>query len=272
MSQQTNEQQTGRGTAWITGASTGIGATYADRLAKRGYDLVLVARNRQRLEDVAAKLREESGVSVETLVADLSSSADLALVSDRLRNDPSATMLVNNAGSSVGSAFVGGDIEAIDAMIRLNVLAVTHLAAAVLPQFVAKGSGTLINIASVLALAPELLSGSYSGTKAYVLNLTQSLQNEVGPLGVRVQAVLPGATRTEIWERSGTDVSSLPAEWVMEVDELVDAALAGLDLGELVTIPSLPNVGDWETYLAARQALGPNLSRDHAADRYRQEE
>jgi short-subunit dehydrogenase len=267
MSQQANQKKLG--TAWITGASTGIGATYADRLAKRGYDLVLVARNKQRLEDVASKLREETGVSIETLSADLSSATDLAKVSEQLRRDRSVTMLVNNAGSSVGSVFVGADVEAIDAMIRLNVLAVTHLAAAVLPHFVAQRNGTLINIASVLALAPELLSGTYSGTKAYVLNLSQSLQNEVGHSGVRVQAVLPGATHTEIWAKSGKDISSLPAGWLMGVDEMVDAALAGLDMGELVTIPSLPNIADWDAFVTARQLLGPNLSRDHAAARYR---
>ena len=127
----------------------------------------------------------------------------------------------------------------------------------------------IINIASVLALAPELFNGAYSGTKAFVLNLSLALDHELAGSGVRVQAVLPGATRTEIWDRSGTPVSSLPAAMLMEVDEMVDAALAGLDQGELVTIPSLPDPADWEALTAARKALGPNLSHSRAADRFK---
>jgi short-subunit dehydrogenase len=157
----------------------------------------------------------------------------------------------------------------LETMIQLNVVATTRLAGAVSVAFAARGHGTIINIASVLALAPELFNGAYSGTKAYLLNLSQSLHGEIGSKGVRIQAVLPGATRTAIWEKSGTDVSKLPPGILMEVDEMVDAALAGLDLGEIVTIPSLPNVGDWEAFNAARLALGPNLSKDHAADRYK---
>ena len=124
-------------------------------------------------------------------------------------------------------------------------------------------------IASSVALTPELLSGTYSGTKAFVVNFTQSLNNEVAAKGVRVQAVLPGATRTDFWDRAGLPVTNLPSQIVMSVDELVDAALAGLDQGELITIPSLPDANDWERFDAARQALGPNLSRQHAAARYK---
>ena len=109
----------------------------------------------------------------------------------------------------------------------------------------------------------------YSGTKAFVLNLTQSLHKELGQKGIQVQAVLPGAVRTEIWGKMGVDITKLPPGFVMEVDELVDAALAGLDLGELVTIPSLPDVADWETFNTARLALVPNLSKDRTAERYK---
>jgi short-subunit dehydrogenase len=252
-----------------TGASTGIGATYADRLARRGYDLILVARDRQRLEDLARRLRSETGASVEVLKADLTQRDDLARVEARLRSDAEIALLLNNAGVTVGGPLVGADLDRLESMILLNVVAPTRLAGAVAPGFVARGRGVIINIASIVALAPELLNGSYSGTKAYVLNLTQALQGEVGKCGVRVQAVLPGATRTEFWERAGVEISSLPDSMLMGVDEMVDAALAGLDLGEVVTIPSLPDARDWESFTAARLALGPNLSRDRAADRYK---
>jgi short-subunit dehydrogenase len=256
------------GTALITGASTGIGATYADRLARRGYDLILVARDVKRLETLAERLRKETSVKVDILPADLVNKADLLKVEQRLRSDASVTMLVNNAGMSISGELADGNVEQYDAMIQLNITAVLRLSAAVAPGFIARKGGTLINVASVLALAPELFNGAYSGTKAFVLNLSQSLQKELGNHGVRVQAVLPGATRTEIWERSGTDIANLPAEMLMEVDDLVDAALSGLDLGEQVTIPSLPDVGQWETLTAARHAMGPNLSLSKPAARY----
>lgn len=257
------------GTALVTGASSGIGATYAKRLARRGQDLILVARDQRRLEDLAATLRLETGVNVEVLKADLSSKSDLALVERRLREDAAITTLINNAGIAVSGQLLGADPDRLEAMIQLNTIAVTRLAVAAADAFVAQGRGLIVNIASVLALAPELFNGSYSGTKAYVLNLSQALNLEVAERGVRVQAVLPGATRTEIFQKSGLDIEQMPQEMLMDLDEMVDAALAGLDQGELVTIPSLPDVGDWEAFTAARVRLGPNLSRDRAADRYR---
>ncbi len=257
------------GTALITGASTGIGATYADRLARRGYDLVLVARDQKKLEALAERLTKETGVKVEAFKADLSAKADLARVEQRLRDDDQITMLVNNAGVSAKTALVGGNLDEFEAMVQLNIVALMRLAGAAAPGFVARGKGTIINIGSVLALAPELFDGVYSGTKAFVLNLTQALHHELSPKGIRLQAVLPGATRTEIWEKAGKDVTKFPPGFVMEVDVMVDAALAGLDLGELVTIPALPDIEDWEKFNAARLALGPNLSRDQAADRYK---
>lgn len=256
------------GTALVTGASTGIGAVYADRLARRGYDLVLVARDEARLSALAERLRSETGRKVEWLKADLTVKADLAQVEQRLRDDKSLTLLVNNAGMSVSGTLVEGDIDRFQTMLELNVIAPTRLAAAAARNFVTRKTGAIVNIASVLALAPELFNGSYSGTKAYVLNLSISLQKELEAAGVRVQAVLPGATRTEIWARAGVDVGGFPPEMVMEVDDMVDAALAGFDQGEFVTIPSLPDQADFERYTAARLALGPNLSRNVPAERY----
>ena len=256
-------------TALITGASSGIGATYAERLAKRGHDLVLVARNEERLAALAERLRAESGRSVEVLRADLTSKDGLAAVEDRLRSDSRIDMLVNNAGVAVAGTLLEGDPERFDAMVQLNAVVPMRLAQAAAKAFAARGAGTIINMSSVLALAPELFNGAYSGTKAFVLNLSLSLAKELEGKGVRVQVVLPGATRTESWERAGTDLSKFPPEMVMEVGEMVDAALAGLGQGELVTIPSLPEMSDWQRYEEGRRALGPNLSRDHAAQRYR---
>lgn len=257
-----------RSLALITGASVGIGATYADRLARRGFDLILVARNQARLDELAARLRATTGVNVETLKADLTVAADVAQVAQRLSSDPAISMLVNNAGVAVSGPLLGSDPQRLENMISLNVVAVTQLAVTAATAFAARGRGTLINIASALALAPELFNGAYSGTKAYVLNLTQALQQELGPQGVRVQAVLPGATRTDLWERAGFDIANLPPAMVMGVDEMVDAALAGLDLGETVTIPSLPDAQDWDALNAMRLGLAPRLSLQHAASRY----
>ena len=258
-----------KGTALVTGASTGIGAIYADRLAKRGYDLILVARNQKKLNELAERLTKETGVKVEALAADLGAKADLARVEQRLREDNKITMLVNNAGTSAKGSLVGGDLDEHEAMIQLNITALTRLTGAVAPAFVARGGGTIINVGSVLGLAPEISNAVYGGSKAFVLALSQALDHEIGPKGVRIQAVLPGATRTEIWEKAGKDITKFPPEMIMEADEMVDAALAGLDLGERVTIPSLPDVAQWDSYNAARLAFGPNLSRNKAADRYK---
>ncbi len=258
----------GKGVALITGASSGIGAVYADRLAKRGHDLLLVARDEARLKALAEKIGSESGVAVETLKADLNDAGDLAKVEARLRSDGAITMLVNNAGVAAVTPLIQSDVGQLDAMVRLNVLAATRLAAAAASAFAARKAGAIVNIASVVALAPEMLNGVYGASKAYVLALTQSMHHELSPEGVRVQAVLPGATATEIWERAGHSLEALPAEIVMPAGAMVDAALVGLDLGEVVTIPSLPDAGQWEALEAARKALGPNLSRREPAARY----
>lgn len=262
-------QPSAKGTALITGASSGIGATYAQRLAKRGYDLLLVARDLERLQALASKLSEESGVRVETLKADLTNSADLQIVEQRLRSDSAISLLVNNAGVAVNGTLAESSTEKTNALIQLNIVALTQLSAAAASAFSAAGRGAIINIASVVALLPEMFNAVYSASKAYVLSLTQTLHGEVGKHGVQVQAVLPGVTRTEIWERSGMDASALPPEMIMEVGEMVDAALAGFDQAELVSIPSLPDSADWQALVAARTKLGPNLSRNQAAARYK---
>jgi short-subunit dehydrogenase len=256
------------GTALITGASTGIGSVYAQRLAQRGYDLILVARDQQRLTNLANNIATKTGRNAEILPADLTVKADLQRVEQRLRSDSNVTALVNNAGFGGAAKLIDSDVDDMDNMIQLNVTALTRLTSAALPGFIERSKGLIINIASIVALSPELLNGVYSGTKAFVVNLTQSLHNEVKDKGIQVQAVLPGATSTEFWDRANLPVHHLPAEIVMTADEMVDASLAGLDYGELITIPSLPDLGDWEKFEAARKALGPNLSRKLSAPRY----
>jgi uncharacterized protein len=258
-----------KGTALITGASTGIGAVYADRLAKRGYDLILVARNEARLKALSARLSKETGRSVIPLQADLSDKADLAKVESRLRDDQAITMLVNNAGVASVAPLLNADVEKMEDMIALNVTALTRLTYAAAPAFVARGTGAIINIASIVGIAPEKLNGVYGASKAYVIALSHSLQRELADKGVRIQAVLPGATATDIWELAGRPYQDLPAEIVMSAEDMVDAALVGLDQGELVTIPPLHDGDEWTRFEAARRALSEKFGNSAPAPRYR---
>lgn len=258
-----------KGMALVTGASSGIGAIYAQRLAARGFDLLLVARDKERLDSAASTLRDAHGVQVEVLKADLTQKDDVLKLEQRLRSDSNISLLVNNAGVAVDGLLANADLDQLERMIQLNITAVTRLASAAAAGFTRAGHGTIINIGSVVALFPEQFNAAYSASKAYVLSMTQSLNAEIEGTGVRVQAVLPGVTRTEIWERSGIDASVIPAEMVMEASEMVDAALAGLDQGELITIPSLPDAEQWQAFVAARHVMAPNLSRSSAAQRYK---
>ena len=257
-----------KGYALITGASSGIGATYADRLARQGYDLILVARNQHRLERLATQLNANTQRDIHVVVADLNLPADLARIEQILHDDSRISLLVNNAGIGATASLLDSDADKMEAMILLNVLALTRLAKAAATNFVAQGRGTLINIGSIVAVAPKLLNGVYGGTKAFVQAFTESLEHELSDKGVRVQVVLPGAIATEFWDVAGLPVSNLPETMVMTTQNLVDAALAGLAQGEKVTIPSLPDSLDWDAYETARLALGPNLSRSSPAPRY----
>lgn len=257
------------GTAVITGASTGIGALYAARLAARGYDLVLVARNGARLLELAARLQADTGRTVRAISADLTDAQDLGRIETLLREDSSISMLVNNAGVGATAPLLASNVDKMAQMIALNVTALTRLTYAAAPGFAARGQGTFINIASIVAIAPEILNGVYGASKAYVLALSQSLQHELQDKGVRVQAVLPGATATDFWSAAGTPVEHLPQEIVMRADAMVDAALAGLDQGELVTIPGLEDGAKYLAYEAARVAMHPELSTATPASRYR---
>jgi short-subunit dehydrogenase len=256
------------GTAVVTGASTGLGADYARRLAERGHDLILVARTRDRLDRLTAEITANTGRKVDVVVADLTDARQLLEVEAKLRGDHTIDVLVNNAGGSLFGPLNGADPAALENLVTLNVTSLTRLTAAVVGGLVERGHGTIVNISSALALNIMTVSAAYSATKAYVLAFTQSLQQELADTGVRVQAVLPGALRTEFWDGSGIELTALPDEWVMTSADAADAALAGLDKGEPVTIVSLPEIGEWNDYDAARQKLIPNLSLSTPAARY----
>ena len=257
-----------KGTAVITGASSGIGAVYADRLAEQGYDLILVARSADKLAQVAQHVRGKYDRTVEIFPADLAEKSDLARVEELLKSTPGVTLLVNNAGLGATARLADADVNAMSKMIALNVDALMRLTYAVVPQFVARGTGTIINIASVVAITPEQLNGVYGGTKAFVLAFSQSLRKELEETDVQVQVVLPGATATDFWAISGKPVEQLPSEIVMSSENMVDAALEGLDQGEFVTIPALQNVRLWDDYEAARKSMFGKLSNRVPAPRY----
>ncbi len=244
-----------RKVAVVTGASSGIGAVYADRLAKRGHDLILVARRIDRLNALAGKLSAAYGRRVEVVQADLGNTADLDRVAALLAANADIDLLVNNAGLArmvpVAKSSVGDSLD----QINLNITAVVRLTQAVLPGFVARNHGTIINISSILGVQTLPVSAVYSGTKSFVLSFSRALQAELAETGVTVQAVLPAVTATEIWDGAGMAVSSLDASTVMTAENMVDAALAGLDSGEAVTLPPVADAALWDNFSAAGQAL-----------------
>jgi short-subunit dehydrogenase len=195
--------QAHQGTALITGASSGLGAGYAERLARCGYDLILGARNRDRLITLANRIASETCQSVEIVDADLNDRAALACVEAKLKQDASITLLVNNAGVGTHTPLLGSDIDAMTRMIDLNVTALTRVTYAAVPGFIARGKGAVINISSIVAIAPETLNGVYGGSKAFVLAFSQSLHHELADKDVQVQVVLPGATATAFWQTIG---------------------------------------------------------------------
>ena len=263
------DTQSARPVAVITGASSGIGAVYAERLAARGFDLILVARRADRLNDAARRLAASQGIEARALVADLSTDAGIAAVEAELSRNTRVSMLVNNAGLVRVGPFATLAADDHRRMLVVNVMAPSLLARAVLPGFLARGAGTIINIGSANSVRPYPGTAVYSGSKAFVLSLSLALRDEVAGTGVRLQAVLPAATATEIWDGSGFELKDVPANLVMPVEAMVDAALAGLDRGEDVTLPSVPDSADWDRYDAASVALFAATQTGTPAARYR---
>jgi len=257
-----------RKVALVTGASSGIGAVYADRLAARGYDLILVARRADRLEALCTQVSAAHGIKAEAVVADLTQDEDLARIETILSSNADVRVLVNNAGiARLGPVAQRSAGDALS-QIALNITALTRLSQAVVPAFIARKEGVIINIASVLAIHSLPISAVYSGTKAFVLQYSRGLQEELAGTGVKVQLVLPASTATEIWDLSGVPLAALNKDALMTTEHMVDAALAGWDQGETITWPSVADATLWEKYEAARSGLFAATQVGTPAPRY----
>lgn len=254
--------------AVVTGASSGIGAVYADRLARRGYDVVLVARRGERLHTLADTLARTYAIEARPIEADLTDETGLARIEELLRGDDGVAMLVNNAGNGKLSGTVDMSDADTAATIALNVVAPTRLARAILPRFLKRRAGSIINIASAMALHALPITALYSATKSYMLLFSQGLQAELANTGVRVQAVLPAGTATEFYDQSGIPLSAFDPATVMSAEHLVDAAFAGFDQGEQVTLPSVHDIGLWRAYDAAQASLFTATQVGAPAPRY----
>lgn len=262
------EQNKNIGTAVVTGASSGLGEVFAERLAKRGYNLKLVARRKDRLDVIAEKLQSKYGIKVTNLVADLGAEADLQKVVDDLAADQSITLLINNAGTSTLAKSTATSVAKQKNMVDVNVTALMLLANAVLPHFIEKNEGILINIASVLGFYTLPLSSVYSGTKGFVVQYTRGLQEELKGTNVQVQLVNPATTATEIWEVGGVPLSALNAATIMTTEDCVDAILTGMDQGELTTHPSINDQELIDAYEQARIKLFQGSQTGKVAERY----
>ncbi len=234
------------GKALVTGASSGIGLAFAERLARDAYDLVIVARRRDRLEALAKRLRQEQGIEVEVVVADLTQPAELQGVEKLVGEDTRLELLVNNAGFGGYMPFISLPPERAEMLIRLHVVALTRLTRAALPGMIGRGHGAIVNVSSGLAFsapasAPPLpFRAVYAATKAYINTFTEILQNEVEGAGVRLQALCPALVWTEFHERAGVDVARrAPRDAFTTPVAVVEASLAGLHLGEVICLPHI---------------------------------
>jgi uncharacterized protein len=241
-----------KGTALITGASSGIGAAYAERLAARGFDLVLVARRQERLDKAGETLRKAHGVSVESVSADLSRDNGVERLENLIRTRDDIELVINNAGLGALGPSTSINPESVDQLVRVNVLALTRLALAAVQKFAMRNRGKIVNIGSIVGFIPAPGGAAYSGSKAYVLNFTRSLQLEFANTGVQIQAVMPGPVRSEFF---GAQKAPFPDHLFMTAETLVDAALSALDRGELICIPTLHDAGAWSQFEDARGAL-----------------
>lgn len=258
---------TTRPRALVTGASAGIGRNFAEHLARTGHDLVIVARREDRLRALAGELGATTGADVEVLAADLGTDAGVAAVAARIAAG-GVDMLVNNAGYAARGRVAEFDPDALDAMLRVNILALGRLSAAAMKAMTAAGRGTIINIASGTVFMQMPGNAGYGASKNYVMAFTRHMQAEAAGTGVRVQLLVPGVIATDFHEVAGNDLANFPPERVMQADDLVVASLRALEMDEPVCIPSLPEIRDWDNYVAAEALVAKNCSRDRPAARY----
>jgi len=237
--------------ALVTGASAGIGEAFARRLARDAYDLVLVARRKERLEALAGELAERHGMRVQVQPADLATPEGLAAVVAAV-SEPALDLLVNNAGFGTVGPLAAQDAQREAREILLNVLAVHQLTRAALPEMLARGRGAIINVSSLAGEIASPYTATYAATKAFVTRLSEAVYEEVKDSGVRVQALLPGFTRTEFQEQAGVDADSVPALAWMQPDQVVEASLRALERGDALCIPGAGN-----KLLGMVQALAP---------------
>lgn len=263
-----------RSCALVTGASSGIGVAFAERLAREGHDLILTARRRDRLKALADRLRRDAGVNAETLPADLTEPEGLARVEARVKGDEALTLVVNNAGFGGYQPFASIDPKVVDELIAIHVRAVARLTRAALPGMIERGKGGIVNIASLLALSGALpptplpFRATYAGAKAFILAFTQALAGELSGTGVRVQVCLPGRVSTEFHAVQGMDISKLPP--AMNADDVVTASLAALARDEIVCVPGLadPALFDGLTDMQAN-VFRTAVMQTAVAERYR---
>lgn len=254
--------------ALITGASSGIGRSYAQHLARTGHDLVLVARNAERLENVSLDLSDRHGVEVEVIAADLGTTDGLVRVVERIETGRPIDLLVNSAGYAARGKVAELDPNALDAMLRVNVLALSRLSRVAMARMLTAGRGSIVNIGSGTAFMLLPGNAGYGASKNYVMAFTRHMQLEAQGTGLRIQLLVPGVVATDFHKVAGNDVSAFPADRVMSADDLVVASLRALERQENVCIPSLPEIKDWDAYVGAEQRVAANVSRDRTAARY----
>jgi len=261
--------------ALVTGASSGLGAAFAERLAHDGYDLIIVARRRERLEALAKQLQANHSIEVEVIAADLSKPEELLTVEKRVAENSTLELLVNNAGFGGYMAFVELDPEKATELINLKVLAVARLTRAALPGMLARGSGAVINVSSRLAFSGPMGStqlpkrATYAGANAFINTFSQLLQSELEGTGVQVQALCPGVVETEFHERVGIDPNRYPAAIVMKPADVVQAALVGLKLGEVLCVPALEDPSLLKQIQESQQRFFEQSRTGNLATRYR---
>ncbi|WP_397448215.1 SDR family NAD(P)-dependent oxidoreductase [Pseudomonas sp. NA-150] len=254
--------------ALITGASSGIGKVYAEHLARAGYDLVIVARRKPLLDSLALRLTQDYGIKVEVIEADLASSQGVTDVCKRIEEGARINLFINNAGYAARGTVASLDPDVLETMLQVNIIAMSRLSHSAMKRMTKEKSGKIINIASATAFILLPGNAGYGASKTYVLSFTRHMQLEALGTGVHIQALIPGVVATDFHQLAGADLANFPPERVMSADDLVSASLSALEMEELVCIPSLPEVKDWEAYQAAEKAVAANVSRNQPAARY----